>query len=145
MPRQNKHSATAADSRVTTLENELTGQIISHNSEFETGTVKVREGSAFQRDALRQSTHFGMTISGRRRHPLRTLNQHEAVWKTTEATERQWEAALMQDQLRERAPEIYQANPELGLLTSQVGLVATANKNFMMSRNKLHNTNLVGV
>ena len=141
----NKTSASKVDPRLQQLEAELAGDELARQDEIETGTRKVRENTPWQRSAMRRNRMLHMRQGRRRRNPKHLLNQHLAIKRGTKNINSKWEEALMADHDREQISKEYKKIPELGLLMNQVGLVATANKNFTKSKNKLSDTHLIGV
>ncbi len=79
----------------------------------------------------------------RRRHPSLVLNQFTAVAQGSTNPSEQWEKAMLEDTERAELPEYYKKLKSDGY-ANQVGLVATAFKNFENSKRKLSTGILIG-
>jgi len=97
----------------------------------------------WQRQALGQHKQLVIRQGWRRRHPHRVLNQFTAVAQGSDNPSEKWEEAMLQDTERAELPEYYKKARTDGY-ANQIGLVATAFKNYQQSKNKLSSGVLIG-
>jgi len=118
------------------LEDELTEQVTEHQAEVETGKYRNKQ-DPFSQAQEAQYNFFNVQMGHRRRHPLRVLQQHQAITSTTENAQSVWEQALLQDENRTKLPEVYH-NEGYRSMASQIGLDDIANKAFQRKTNKMN-------
>ena len=142
--KMNKRVASASGS-VKALESELLGETLTGNSSMnaDAGRDVSTDLTPWQRQALGKQRQLVIRQGWRRRHPDRVLNQFTAVAQGSTNPNEQWEKAMLDDTERTELPEYYKKVKHEGY-ANQVGLVATAFKNYQASKNKLSSGILIG-
>lgn len=145
MPKQNQKVVGRSASRIADLEKDLIGETVDTTRVPETGRQNVKEGTPFQESADRSERAFQIRQGFRRRHPDSVLNQFKTVVGTTSDASSMFEQSLIYETERAEMPTEFRPKSDVLGLTTQLGVTATAEKNYSNAKNKLDRMFLVGV
>lgn len=110
----------------------------------EAGRDVMSDQRPWQRQALGHVERLAIQQGFRRRHPSRLLASYASQTFNGPNPRTKWEDAMRRSEDLTQIPEYYRRANE-SQLSNQVGLIETANKNFMKSRSRIQITTPVGV
>ena len=105
--------------------------------------VQANGNSAGSKQRQKGSIAFEVTQGLRRRHPDTVLSNYAAVTETNTNPHTTWEKSLEEENEMSTLPKVYQAQGQLSAV--QLGIVQTAEKNYLKSKQKLSTMYLAGV
>lgn len=146
MNTMNKRVRSSVSAKTKDLEEELAGKNIKQQSTFsvEAGRDVQTDLSPWQKSALGNQEQFAIRQGFRRRHPTRLLNQFAGAVKTNVSPKMKWEQFMEAENERVQLPETTKKARNV-YVANQLGLVETALKNFVQSKEKLNSIVAVGV
>ncbi len=146
MNTMNKRVRSSVSAKTRDLEEELAGKNIKQQSTYsvEAGRDVQTDLNPWQRQALGNQEQFAIRQGFRRRHPTALLNQFGAAVKTNVNPKMKWEQFMEAENERVQLPEITKKARNV-YVANQLGLVETALKNFVQSKEKLNSIVAVGV
>lgn len=128
------------------LEAELSGEIENQQSKYsvDAGRDVMSDLRPWQRQALGHVQHLAITQGLRRRHPSHLLSSYNrGLWNGSNPRFK-WEDAMRRSDHITKVPEYYKrASDEK--VANQLGLVQTAHKNFLKSRERMQMCTPVGI
>lgn len=127
------------------MEKDLIGEISDQSNLIETGRQKVNEGTPFQRNASKATRAFQIQSGVRRRHPDQVLNQFKAAYDKTSKASEAFDKSMRWETERYDMPKDFRPQNDIMGLSTQLGVVTTADTNYRNSKNKLERMHLVGV
>lgn len=110
----------------------------------EAGRDVMSDQRPWQRQALGNAEMMAIKQGLRRRHPAKLLSNYASVTFNGPNPRTKWEDAMRRSQDMTQVPEYYKRAGDVRL-ANQLGLVETANKNFMKSRARIQVSTPVGV
>ena len=137
------------DARVTSLERDLIQEQQEKNEYV--GAGRRRVNTPFKENLVPKTQTFQIMQGTRYRHPKarQMLNKYKTLHDNMERADRNWEKLYQQNTEQVKVRKEYQALEGGGVSVHQMGLVATANKNYLQSKKmhsmKLGSQHMVGV
>lgn len=146
MNSMNKRVKSSVSDKTKALEAELSTKNTKDQSTYsvEAGRDVQTDLTGWQKQALGNQDQFAQRQGFRRRHPSRMLNEYAGVVKTSGNPKMKWEQFIQAENERVQLPETTKKGRNV-YVANQMGLVETALKNYVNSKEKLNAIVAVGV
>jgi len=117
-------------SRRADLEADLVDEVMEPQRQEDTGKRDVNEGSKFQKEANKRDRMNQIQSAFRRRHPKRTLDNYNALNRTTSSAGTLAEQAMRGDYDRSENPKEFVYDNDMSSITTMFSVRETAKKNY---------------